>query len=135
MRLKRIAATMGVLALTTAGNFLAAPTASAAPATHPPAAALSCYNPSTAVEDGDGRVPNTGWWTTTNRCVDINFRYTTGPAFLNARVCFRNGACNDVQRVNRGQGWEVIASNVLDGTQFYVAIDAGASRFAGALAF
>lgn len=64
--------------------------------------------------------PRGTWATTTTACADINIKPTVSRSFT---VCFKTtGGCNGFHYAAAGQ-WTAIATNVLNGTKFYIQAD------------
>ncbi|RLV75951.1 hypothetical protein D3C57_142035 [Streptomyces rapamycinicus NRRL 5491] len=64
--------------------------------------------------------------TTTSRCKDINLKLDGSRS---VRTCFKTTGCNSWRTLRAGS-WGVAATDVLDGTQFYLQF-AGTSRATG----
>ncbi|WP_265295169.1 hypothetical protein [Streptomyces sp. SHP 1-2] len=64
--------------------------------------------------------------TTTSRCSDINLKLD---GTRSVRTCFRTSGCNGWRTLTAGR-WGLAASDVLDGTQFYLQFS-GTSRATG----
>ncbi|AOS64091.1 hypothetical protein [Actinoalloteichus hymeniacidonis] len=113
-------------------------TASAATETVDRSRALqSCYGGAVSYKTMGIHLPSsTGYYRTTSRCNDINLRLDQGSDSVSAIVCFRRtGACNNAKTVKLGGGWHVIATDVLDGTDFRVQIKGNRTGNVGKVAF
>jgi hypothetical protein len=75
-------------------------------------------------------------YVTSSRCQDINIRLTSGGP-VHARVCFipttGTAYCNQGRTVS-GTGWHVIATDVLDGTTYFVSFGTVGARVTGYIA-
>ncbi|MCG5463536.1 hypothetical protein MED01_001689 [Micromonospora sp. MED01] len=92
----------------------------------------SCYGNAKSYADMNDSFtwPYSGYAKTTSSCGDINLKPSDRGVY--AQVCYRRtGTCNGLKWVPVGS-WKVIASNVLDGTEFYVDFD---RRGAGLVAY
>ncbi|MCF3171750.1 hypothetical protein IPZ61_00090 [Streptomyces sioyaensis] len=123
--------TVEVLATTilTAGGL---PLAADSSATAAPTTVQSCYgsakNYDTAGTFQDQDWPMKGMVTTTSHCADINVKPSNG---VYVRTCWDNGDCNQYRWIPGGT-WGVAASDVLNGTKFYLHFD---SRSSGLVAY
>ncbi|WP_350280295.1 hypothetical protein [Kribbella sp. HUAS MG21] len=68
------------------------------------------------------RYPSSGYLRTTSRCQDINLRgnpwYDQNVRAI--KVCFRTAGCQDRWTNVAGSSWYEIATNVKDGTDYYL---------------
>lgn len=120
--MRRLSAGLFVTAALCAATAVPTATASAAPA--PESAALACldtaknYTSAPGSGSQNAHWPGTGKWArTTASCADINIKtnYTR-----QVRTCFRaTGACNEFRSAPKGK-WVLAASDVKDGTDFYI---------------
>lgn len=112
-----------------AGGVTAAVTVPAAAA---PARAQACYDHSVGyetVEVGEKhRWPRTGWATTSSYCADINVKANF---MTDVRVCFRKTGCNS-SKTAYSRTWIEAATNVLDGTQYYLQFSSYSAGLASA---
>ncbi|AOS64659.1 hypothetical protein TL08_19340 [Actinoalloteichus hymeniacidonis] len=130
--LRKFATAAMVVFLMVAGGV----TASADTESTNPQAVQTCYGGAVQVSGSGTRFPSSGYYRTTSRCADINFRYGLGPSFVMARVCFRStGACNKYRQIPRGTDWRLVATDVLDGTDFYMQFNRSYNMRVGRLAF
>ena len=59
------------------------------------------------------------WFTTSPYCSDINVKFSRLTAPIQMQVCFiRTGTCNSWKSISRENQWYVIATDVLDGTEY-----------------
>jgi hypothetical protein len=96
-------------------------------------AATSCYGGAVSWNSGYvglNSYETFGPYYTTSRCNDINFRETSWSDGMWGWVCVKFGSssanCNyltDIREV--GTGWITIATDVKDGTKFYVFLEEG----------
>jgi hypothetical protein len=87
----------------------------------PAAAATSCLGGAQDVRWEYYYTPHLGPFTTSPRCRDINFRSVTNSTVTVCVVFTRYGnECNYQTRV--GTAWKTIATDVRDGTRFYVRV-------------
>lgn len=119
-----------VVAALAAGGVTAAATAPAAAA---PARAQACYDHSvgyTTVAHGElHRWPRTGWATTSSYCADINVKASFR---TDVKVCFRaTGRCNSFKTAYE-RTWVEAATNVLDGTKYYMLFSSYSTGLASA---
>jgi hypothetical protein len=113
-----------------AGGVTAAATVPAAPT---PARAQACYDHSVGYETvplGElHRWPRTGWATTSPYCADINIKANV---MTDVKVCFRaTGRCNDFKTAY-ARSWIQAATNVLDGTKYYLLFSSYSAGLASA---
>jgi len=70
---------------------------------------------------GSFYLPSSGTWTTSNRCKDINLKFTNANIDYEVRVCFFPSSggmsCQGSYKKVRNS-WKVVASDVKDGTKF-----------------
>ncbi|MEU0965740.1 hypothetical protein ABZ357_10030 [Streptomyces sp. NPDC005917] len=127
MALKKLAVTavFGVAAL---GGVLVAPTADAATgnsntsAAAAPAAATTCYGSAKSFStDGALQWPaGSAWAHTTSNCGDINVKPKSG---MWVQTCFYStNSCNKATWITGGT-WGTAATDVRDGTTFYLQFD------------
>ncbi|GHJ11044.1 hypothetical protein TPA0907_54110 [Micromonospora humidisoli] len=93
---------------------------------------LSCYSGAKSYADMNDSFtwPFSGYAKTTSACSDIQIK--PSDRGVNAQVCFRRtGKCNGLKWASVGT-WTVIATDVLDATEFYVDFD---RRGAGLVAY
>ncbi|MFD9882665.1 hypothetical protein ACFWZT_14580 [Streptomyces alboflavus] len=86
-------------------------------ATAAPSTAQSCYGSSkalTTVNKVWPKYPN--WAYTTANCADINVKPN---ATIKVQACWKNHACNRPTTIRAGQ-WGTAATDVLNGTKFYL---------------
>ncbi|TLW94666.1 hypothetical protein FFT09_01925 [Saccharomonospora piscinae] len=134
-KLRARAATVlsGALLLLATGAGSAAAVPSASGESGEVTAAATCYGGAVqwTQTSPELRVPSSGTYTASSRCNDINIRTTrrSGPTrtLHYAVVCFLptwgDPYCGSPKRVPElGSGWTVLASDVLDGTKFYVVL-------------
>jgi hypothetical protein len=127
------------------GLLLALPLAAvpAAGAQAAPAVPGACYDGyvylTVYADSGTLTFPSsTGYYTTTSRCVDINFYNQSWQATYemdaNIRVCFvSTGSCNSWKRYDAKTSvtWMLIATNVKDGTRFRVQMSFAEKNWGG----
>lgn len=87
----------------------------------PAAAATSCYGGAVDASWPHYYTPDLGPYTTSSRCRDINFRSVTNSTVTVCVVFVRHTyECNYETTV--GTSWRTIATDVRDGTRFYVRV-------------
>ncbi|MEV5645981.1 hypothetical protein AB0L67_38710 [Streptomyces flaveolus] len=76
------------------------------------------YEATSGSGSGNAHWPGTGYWaTTTSNCEDINIKTNTTRS---VRTCFKaTGSCNAWRTAPAGQ-WALAATDVNDGSQFYI---------------
>ncbi|MBW8705483.1 hypothetical protein MBT84_38355 [Streptomyces sp. MBT84] len=86
-----------------------------------PAVAASCYGSAKSFSTAsDNTWPATSYARTTSNCGDINVKPNAG---MWVQTCFlTTGACNKATWITGGT-WGTAATNVLDGTYFYLHFD------------
>ncbi|OQO94637.1 hypothetical protein B1813_00540 [Saccharomonospora piscinae] len=147
LRAKVATVLSGALLLLATGAGSAAAVPSASGESGEVTAAATCYGGAVqwTQTSPELRVPSSGTYTTSSRCNDINLRTTRGtdrPQAYFAAVCFLpssgNNYCGSFKQVpSLSSGWKVLASDVLDGTRFYVVLrySSGNFKVGGELAF
>ncbi|MGW7542834.1 hypothetical protein ACWGKQ_17245 [Streptomyces sp. NPDC054770] len=117
-----------ILAITalTAGGLTAAGTATATAA---PSAAESCYGSAKSYTTSPSNWWPAGaaWAYTTSNCADINVKPNTD---VNVKTCFDptsgDSYCNASRKISAGT-WGLAATNVSDGTKFFLQFDRSSS--------
>lgn len=96
--------------------------------TSPSSAATTCYGGASSwsrstYANGTIRLPSSGYYTTTSRCGDINFKIDSSGDLgtVDVDVCFQSTGCNSMKYIS-DYNWHLIATDVKDGTTFYVNI-------------
>ncbi|MFJ4776575.1 hypothetical protein [Streptomyces sp. NPDC088762] len=124
--MRHLLSTFAVAAALTATGVTPAVAAERTPAA---TAVASCYGGAVYFDAVLGAWPRNGkdWAYTTSRCADINVKPNKGSW---ASVCFKATAtCNGRTWAAAGQ-WTVVATNVKDGTGFYLAFQTPVDGYA-----
>ncbi|SBT53937.1 hypothetical protein GA0070621_5086 [Micromonospora narathiwatensis] len=119
-------------AIAALGTMLVGLASSLVLATTPASAATSCYDGAVSVSynqaDADDWRGTRGPYTTSSRCADINFKLTgvqySRQYSVGVCVMFNSSSnpCNYYTWFSSTGTWKTIATNVYDGTKFYIYI-------------
>jgi hypothetical protein len=118
-----------VLGLTGAGISVPG-VASAEPADATSSAFATCYGGAVSFPaqslavNAVRRLPSsTSYYTASSRCNDINIKFNADHGYVSVRVCWvSHGTCQQYKTIDADTNWDVLATNVLDGTRFRVEI-------------
>ncbi|MFE9391348.1 hypothetical protein [Streptomyces sp. NPDC006784] len=120
----RIVRSLMTMALAAGGISVA----TASPASAAPAKAAACYDVavsySTTQYGAQHEWPATGYARTSSSCADINVRPNST---ISVRTCFRaTASCNSWRTISGGT-WGLAATDVLDGTDYWLVFSAPSS--------
>ncbi|MCK7621740.1 hypothetical protein MUU72_01115 [Streptomyces sp. RS10V-4] len=120
MQIPKRAATGLVSVALVAGAMAVAPSAHAARRDAAPSAATSCYGSAHAYSKPSGSYDyptGSAYLTTTGNCADINIKTNTNRY---VKVCWlKTGNCQTDYTLTTAGQWTTLATNVLDGTDFF----------------